>query len=328
MITNEEIAKEAGVSTATVSRVLNHLPGVAQATKEAVLAACERLGRPISREVVRRKVLVISVPSGVSFIEPLVQAATVYPMSLLFRNVHPGDLTVENIAEDITLDGPFDGAVLVDCEVEKEVMAELQKHMPVVECRNYNSFEPEASVLVDDFQLGKKLTEHLLENGKKRIAYVIFSEKMQNRPHGIERLDGFHAALMRAGCTPAAFYHLEEEDSWERMMADAGTVFDAIIFPEPFNSILPFARALQDRGFRIPEDLQIAACGDSQTMELGGITVMRQPLFAIAGGALFLLDSMMNGRLNLQESMQIRYQPELIVRDSTRKNGDDIQPAP
>ena len=117
MVRNEEIAKAAGVSAVTVSRVLNNAPNVASATREAVLKAARELGKTVSSDLTRRKVLVLSLFSGLELNEPLTRAAEEFNVSLLFKNFYQQDLTLETVLRDSAVDGEFDGALLVDCDI-------------------------------------------------------------------------------------------------------------------------------------------------------------------------------------------------------------------
>ena len=74
---------------------------------------------------------------------------------------------------------------------------------------------------------------------------------------------------------------------------------------------------LRQKGHRIPEDLSVCALGDSAISRSNDITAMSQPLEAIARNGLFLLDSLMNQRLSVSETMLLQLQPKLIVRGST-----------
>lgn len=325
MIRNEEIAKVAGVSAVTVSRVLNNVPGVAAATREAVLKAAKELGKSIAPEITRKKVLVISLFSGLELNESLIRAAEEYNVSLLFKNVYQKDLTLETVLRDSTVDGDFDGAILVDCHIGAEELAPLLQKMPVVQCRNYNGLEREVSVLMDDIAGADLLTTHLIETGKKRIAFAHLNEYTKNRPHGRERMSGCAAALARNGLTLAAEYTLneweaddnEKTDVWDRIRADAGTSWDALILPEPVKELAALHSSLEKQGKKVPEEIAFACLGDSPVTQFAGITAIVQPLSGIARNALFLLTGLMENRLRAEESIQLRLQPQLAVRGST-----------
>jgi len=313
MIKIEDIAKLAGVSTATVSRVLNNVGNVAPATREAVLNASRQLGRALDPEITRKRVLIIHTPSAHAMVEAFMHCADTYNISLLFKAVHRHAFR----AGDIDFDGDFDGVIVVDSVVEKDELQSLQQTTSVVQCRNYCGAEKECAVLVDDVMMGQMLTQHLIDTGKKRVAFVSMDPYMATRPHHIERTRGFHAALSMAGLTPAAYYDLVADGVLDQMRADAGDKWDAIIFPEPIIPLLDLHQMLQQDGFRIGEDISLASFNDNEYIQRLGITGTRQPEDALANGTLFMLNSLMEQRLQLDKAMYLRYKPELLIRSST-----------
>ena len=313
MTTIKDIAREAGVSIATVSRVLGGHGYVAEATREAVLKAAKKLGRSVSPDMERKRVLVAYVPSGQRLIEPIMAAAEDFNFSLLYKIVPNSSLTAEHVA----FDGDFDGVLLIDGVIDREELNKLRKRMPIVECRNYNDIDREVSVMMDDVAMGYRLTRHLLETGKTRIATVQLNEKISARPHAVERMQGYRAALAEVGLVPAQTYRRPMEGNpqafLETLRRDAGKEWDALIYPEPFEELAELQRLLREDGHG---DIALASFGDSPALERAGITAMCQPTEAIARASLFMLDSLMNERLTVEESMQLRLQPRLVVRGS------------
>ena len=313
MVTVKDIAKEAGVSIATVSRVLGSRGYVAETTREAVLKAAKRLGRSVSPDMERKHVLVASVPSGQGLIEPIMAAAEDFNLSLLYKIVPVSSLTAEHVA----FDGDFDGVLLIDSVIDREELNKLRKRMPIVECRNYNNIDREVSVMVDDVAMGYRLARHLLERGKTRIATVKLNEKISSRPHVVERMQGYRAALAEAGLVPAKTYRRPMESDpqafLETLRREAGKEWDALIYPEPFEELAELQRLLRED----KQDAALACFGDSPALERAGITAMCQPTEAIARASLFMLDSLLDERLTVEESIQLRLQPRLVVRGST-----------
>ena len=313
MVTVKEIAKEAGVSIATVSRVLGSRGYVAETTREAVLKAAKKLGRSISPDMERKHVLVAYVPSGQGLIEPIMAAAEEFNLSLLYKIVPVSSLTAEHVA----FDGDFDGVLLIDGVIARDELTKLRKRLPIVECRNYNNIDREVSVMVDDVAMGSRLTRHLIETGKSRIAMVQLGETISSRPHAVERMQGYRAALAEVGVAPGKQYSRafgeDAGELLELLRQDAGKEWDALIYPEPFEELAELQRLLRED----KQDAALACFGDSPALERAGITAMRQPTEAIARASLFMLDSLMDERLTVEESMQLRLQPRLVVRGST-----------
>lgn len=309
----EDIAKEAGVSAATVSRALNNTARVAPETRKAVLQASRKLGRVLDQKATKKRVLVICLPSGQDLLEPLAQAAETLNMSLLFKVTCTPNLTVEEIAYD----GSFDGVILVDSVINQEEMSRLQQHVPVVECRNYNSVKPEVSVLTDDFAMGYDMTTHLIETGKTNISYVHFSKIIMELPHAVERYRGYRSALLEHGLEPSTEYRLDMDNTVRKILSDADKEWNALLFAAPVAEMQVIFSSLSADNHNIPNKLALAVLDDGAISVHNDITAIQHPMEAIARNGLFMLDSLMDGRLMLQESMQLRLKPRLVIRSST-----------
>ncbi len=318
MTTIEDIAKEAGVSIATVSRVLNGRGYVAEATRAAVLRAASKLGRSVDPEFLRKRILVACVPSGHALVEPIMKAAEGYNLSPLYKIVSSASLR----ADDVAFDGDFDGVLLIDGVISRAELEKLRARVPVVECRNYNDVEREVSVMVDDVAMGYRLTKHLTDTGKTRVATVLLNGGISSRPHVVERMQGYRAALAEAGLSPAVSYRRDFPGGADGFLPllrrDAGREWDALIYPEPMDELAELLRLLRADGLDVPGNVALASFGDSPALERAGITATRQPLEAIAGASLFMLDGLMSGRLEVAESMQLRLRPELSIRGSSQ----------
>ena len=108
------------------------------------------------------------------------------------------------------------------------------------------------------------------------------------------------------------------EEMLPRLLQDAGKVWDAIIFPEPFEMTVDLRKELERRGQQVPREVAIASFNESFATRYGEITVAAQPLEAIAEGAMFLIDSLIHRRFLVSRAVQLRYQPDLIIRSSTQ----------
>lgn len=317
MITNADIARAAGVSTVTVSRVLNNAPGVTAATRRIVLEAAHTLGKVIDSVDRPKKVLVLSLISGLNLVEHLLPASAEQNISLLFKTIHQPEDTSEMITSILTEDTSYDGLITVDCTITQEEMQLLQAKFPVIECRNYNHLDHEVSVLMDDTAAGDLLTVHLIETGKTRIGYVHLNTYMKTRPHAIERLNGYYAALARTGLVPGPSYTLEDADVWDHIKADAGSRWDALIFPEAIRELPDFCRELTRSGIHIPEDLAFGVMGDGPAAHAAGITAIVQPLDGIARTAIATLVNQIDGKMSIHEPLRIHLQPQLAIRESS-----------
>lgn len=137
-------------------------------------------------------------------------------------------------------------------------------------------------------------------------------------------LRGIRAALAEDGLQLAAQYtydfttpYLMDSDLLPRLRQDAGRVWDALIFSSPWDAVLLLKNQLQAAGIRVGPDIALACFDENPMTRYNGITVMRQPNADITRGAVFLLDSLMAGRLRPTGGMRLQYRAELLAREST-----------
>jgi LacI family transcriptional regulator len=206
MPTIRDVAKRAGVSTATVSHVINGTRFVSDELKQSVISAMEELG-------FRRNALAGALRSGqthtIGLILPdslntffselghgIEQAAFPQGYHLILYN-SDNDLEKENLYIDFLIEKQVDGIIL-DTE-EKDInalRARIPKSMPTVLIdRDFegNNFD---FILSDNIQGGYTATKHLIELGHKRIACIIGAEHMKS---SYDRMQGFKAAMNEAG---------------------------------------------------------------------------------------------------------------------------------
>jgi len=195
-ITIGEIARVAGVSKGTVSRVINAKSTVAERTREQVLAVMKRLGYvpdPVARELSMRSkhTLGIWVGAGENKLSPyfsLIWRALLREMQL--RATQFIELPV-----DITQDRRwFDAVLIFHCaDIQSRLALLAARNVPVVLIGNH----PGISCVAPDDQGGGRLAaECLLARGHRRILHLSLAE---DRQWSRDRVTGFRAALAQAG---------------------------------------------------------------------------------------------------------------------------------
>ena len=330
-----DIARKAGVSIATVSRVLNESDRVSADTRLAVLNAAESLGyhpHTSARNLARRKSDVVS---------------AVIPMmtNLFFAEVLRGlqDRLVESDYQLIvhsarTLDevdsqleralnrGQSDGVLLFSSPIENGRARQLaQSGLPVV---LVDSFHPDLDSVTTDNRLGGEMaTQHLIDLGCKRIALVMANPK--SRP-SVDRRDGFLRIMKTAGLElPPDFivssedplHHGYSEISGRQAMESLfkrGKVPDGVFATSDVQA-LGVIRAIQDAGLRVPDDIRVIGFDDIVVSRYVGLSTLRQPRYEIGSTA---IDKLM-ARID-QSSRPVSHTlfvPHLIERHTTTRSG-------
>jgi len=328
--TIRDIAREAGVSVATISRVLNRQPHVAPATRAAVLRVVHERGfsqNPSARAL-------SGAPTG------LVGVTLPYMRSSYFATItaslaealHEQDMrpiicpTLDEHDREVGLlerlmRGTTDGAVLILPSESNDELRELSDHgYPFVVLDPRVPLDPEiASVSSANTAGAIDATEHLLRLGHRRIAAI-------TGPAGWcateERLIGYRGALARAGVALDQDLEIEANFEIDGGYAAADRLFDS---PSPPTAIFAFndnlaigaLQAARTRGLGVPADVSLVGFDDSENAPLvtPPLTSVRQPLIEMGRMAVTLLLRLLAERG--AETLKIELATTLVVRGST-----------
>lgn len=328
--TIKEVAKLAGVSIGTVSRVINQVPSVRPATRQAVLDAMEQLGyKPnTSAQAVRRgetrTIGIIVRDISVTTLAELVQSAQ--------EVLEPAGYTVviacsyDEYEREVALLDKFakqrvDGLLMTTCSETDPQLRGIRQSLgiPIVYFDRVVDGAAGA-VLVDHRTSTRSATEYLLSIGHRRIALITGKEMWPFR----ERIAGYTEAFEK--------YGLPVQPELIKQRPSLGTggydlTLDALdLAPPPtaliaggFNLLPDVLRAIRARKLRIPHDISVIAESDSDLAQLvtPAITAIRtHPVESGKLAAQILLAHManragndLNGRVHLVSS-------ELILRES------------
>lgn len=328
-VTIAEVAATAGVSVPTVSKVLNGRKGVSAATRrhvEAVLAehGYERRGRSAQGSgLVDFVISSLETQWATSLLRGAHAEASRLGMDLVVTTTDSRrDSTavgtrdwVEHLAERGS-----DGVVMIVSEVDPAAREELERlHMPVVLVDPLGSgAEPYATVAATDWAGGRDATDHLLQLGHTRIAFVTGPiEQVCHR----DRLDGYQAALRRAGidADPDLVRHGDSLVGGGRRFG--GELLD---LPDRPTAIISGSdeqaygvyQAARERGLRIPDDLSVIGFDDVELCQWISppLTTVRQPLAEMAREATRMVIELARGGA---APPRFELATEVVVRDST-----------
>jgi DNA-binding LacI/PurR family transcriptional regulator len=294
--TLEEVARVAGVSRATVSRVVNGNPRVNPDVRRAVERAVDRLGyvpNPAARSLVTRRSqsigLVIAEPAGRLFEDPFFPrllrgiGTALSSRDLQLVLLMPQSSGEETRAERYLTAGHVDGALLVSLHGNDPLPAAVARRgIPVVVGGRPPRDSQVSYVDVDNVQGSRTAVEHLLAGGRRRIATIAGPQDM---PAGQDRLGGYGDALDAAGIKRDAklisdgdFTQQGGAEATRRILA-ARPDLDAIFVASDLMAAGAI-QVLRAAGRRIPEDVAIVGFDDSAITETMDppLTSVRQPI--------------------------------------------------
>lgn len=296
--TIRDVARRAGVSAATVSRVLNDSPLVLEPTRQRVRAAVDELGYRVNataRNLSIGRAMAIGVvvpffttPSVIERLRGVVERlgrGERREYDLLLFDVEAPEQRGDAL-RGLARRDRVAGLLVISLPVsDAEVDALERDALPVVLVDVAHPRLPQ--VVIDNADGGRLAAEYLLARGHRRIAFI--GDHPEN-PYGFtsseDRRRGFSGALARAGVT------LEHERFAPPGRDEAGALADELLaLDDPPTAIFAASdlqaigvlRAAERRGTRVPEDLAVMGFDDVDLAEIVGLTTIRQPLRA--GGA-------------------------------------------
>jgi DNA-binding LacI/PurR family transcriptional regulator len=290
--TIRDVARHAGVSVATVSRVLNDIPVVRTEMAERVREAIAELGyRPSStaRSLSLGRSQAIGVvapffttPSVVERLRGVSERAGAQGYGLMLFDVETPDQRAGAFRDFARLDR-VDGLIVISLPLfDDEVEALTRDHLPVVMVDIGHPDVPH--VVTDDVRGGELATEHLLARGHHRIGFV--GDRPDN-PFGFtsseRRRRGLHRALEAAGIPAAPDLEVHGRHGRDEARALATELLrrddrPTAIFAASDTQAVGVLEAARMLGLRVPEDVAVIGFDDIEAAELLGLTTVRQPL--------------------------------------------------
>lgn len=330
-VTLGDVARHAGVSTATASRVLNGRPRISDATRQRVEAAIAKLGYvpstgPRIAWTLRSISVVVSTLSDLfvtRVLEGVVAAAGEQDVDVLIEvlGARKSDgATTEAWFDRLQASGCV-GVILVTSALTAEHRRTLRHAgLPVVHIDPVNpNNEGVFSVAATNFHGGVQATEHLIGLGHTRIAFAGGEGgSMAVR----ERLQGF-ISTMRTYAIPAdrAMIHTLTH----RYVAGVEMAERFLAHDEPPTAIFASSDAIalgvlegaRRRGLRVPQDISVVGFDDTDaaTSSAPALTTIRQPMIEM--GRLAVRTVIARARGEEAEFHYVQLATKLVVREST-----------
>ncbi|TRO95564.1 LacI family transcriptional regulator [Glycocaulis profundi] len=333
VVTIDDVAKAAGVSPMTVSRVMNGFSGVKDTTREAVMKAVEELGyspniaaRSLARHGSGRVGLLYSNPSAgylSQFLVGALDGAQAAGALLLIEKCAP-DPESEKAAIGKLVAGGAGGVILPSPHAESySAQSELKAAGVAAVAVSTGRLRSDASaVRIDDFAAAAEMTRHLLELGHRRIGFI---KGAPNQTASAERLLGFETEIRNA--EPVASGLIEQGDFTYRSGFEAGDRLlsahqpPTAIFASNDDMAVGVLAAAHRRGLDVPGQLSIAGFDDTSiaTTVWPELTTVRQPVSDMAETAVKMLIEEIGARRRKgdRDPAERMLPHALIVRDST-----------
>lgn len=328
--TLEMVARHAGVSRATVSRVVNGQTTVDPKVAEVVRASVDalnyvpnRAARTLARHSSQAIAVVVPESAAKVFSDPffssvvqgvvLELAPTDYTMNLIIESEAHASRTQRYL-----LGGNVDGALVVSHHTGDHSWAELGSRLPVVFGGRPLTHDAGLAhyVDVDNAHGARVAVEHLVEKGRTRIGTIAGPQDM---PPGVDRVNGWRDALAAEGLAPGpmAVGDFTADGGAAAMQAilSSGEEFDALFIANDQMAVGAYG-VLREAGLSIPGDVSIVGYDDSYFAVSAAppLSTVRQPMVDMGAEMARVLVRLIEGEEVERVTM---LETRLVVRESS-----------
>lgn len=328
-----EIAKMAGVSRATVSRVVNNKPGASESTRNQVFAAMRELGIDAS-QLSRRpsRLIALITPDLINPIFPLF--ANTLGIKLVQQRLIPLMLNytsggaAEETYIEMLLEQDIAGAIFIGGQysltgVSHEHYQLLSRQRIPAVYLNAASEEIPGPHIISDHRTASRISlNHLLSLGHSKIGLVLGNRNSYPSVQRFEAAQEVFAVLGRS---------LEDDYVvWTDYSIESGQSASVELFNRGVTAVacasdmlaLGAIRGAQSCNLRVPEDVSVIGYDDSRMMAFvePALTTVRQPVELMCEAAVQNLVRLMHGPTG-DNHVSLTFEPELVVRKSTARHG-------
>ena len=327
----EDIARQAGVSRSTVSRVVNDHPNVREDVRKRVLGVIQTAGyhpNAAARTLASQRSWMIGLvlPRNVSsfFSDPyfprltqgIAKACNQYNYTLALFLIGSKE-DEKKIYSRLSRKGLLDGVIFQSCQIGDQLIEHLiSSNTPLVIAGRPPHTVDASYIDVDNTSAAYIATSHLARLGYKRIGTISGPE---NSTVSIDRKKGYLKALVERGLSPdkglIAEGDFTEVGGYYAMQKILPAKPDAIFAASDIMAIGAM-RAIHDAGLKVPDDVAMVGFDDLPlvTPSNPSLTTIRQPVYSFGIKAVeILIDLIDNG---LKPTRRVIMDTELIIRDS------------
>ncbi len=325
--TIREVARRAGVSAATVSRVINANPRVSEDTREKVYSAIRRLGyvpNAMARGLPLGKthtigLIVPEIADG--FFSQLIrgadEAAVKSGFHLLVSTFH-SHRNDEEVSFRLMSEGRVDGLVLMDPTLSEDFLTESHRsRFPIVVLCKKVKYTNCRYIVIDDVKGAYQAVVHLIRHGYKRIATIRGPEDNYDAS---QRLTGYKTALKDYNIPLKDEYIVDGNFRWEGGESAMHTLLDLsdppdAVFAANDSMAIGAMEVVKKRGLSVPQDVAIIGFDDIELARLvtPPLTTVHLPVYELGAMAINMLIGMLKKEdLSLRNTLNTG----LVVRKS------------
>jgi DNA-binding LacI/PurR family transcriptional regulator len=329
-VTIKDVANKAGVSTATVSRVINNTGYASAESRRKVETSISIMGythNTLARSLVTKRTHLIALiidnisnPFYPQFTLGVEETAEKNGYSVILCNIGSDAEKERNYVKHLT-GLQVDGMIFVVSKIRENIYGkQIAINIPVV-CLDRQIYIPNSDqVVLDQFWGAYYITKHLIDKGHKRIAHIMGPRDYLTAQ---DRKEGYSKALEENDIRVIQRLIVEGDYTTEYGKIAMNQLLNLENKPTAVfaaNDLMAIGAmdAIRKKGFRIPEDIAVAGFDDIPFAALytPSLTTVSQPTLQMGSLAMQMLIERIKGTASL-ETREVIFRPAIVVREST-----------
>ena len=331
-VTIYTVAREARVSMATVSRVVNGNPNVKPETRQKVLDVIKQLNyRPnaVALGLASKKTTTVGVvipnitdPYFAELALGIDDVASMYKYNIILTNSDSDDEKILKVVRSL-LAKQVDGLIFMGHDVSDDLRNEFEStNTPVVVAGSVVNDDALPSVRINYQAAAKEATEFLLKHGDQQVAYI--TGPLRYSINGEDRLNGYKEALANNNVPFNELLVIETDGSYQAGYAKAQEVIEkglkaAYVTDDSLAAGL--LNGLTDADISVPDDFELISSNDTNYTKVvrPTVTSITQPLYDLGAISMRLLTKLMDGDDSNDDEKNVILDHGFVERQSTRK---------
>ncbi|EOD01663.1 Catabolite control protein A [Caldisalinibacter kiritimatiensis] len=331
MVTIKDVAKLAGVSISTVSRVINNSKPVSPEVRKKVLKVIEETGyRPndIARTLVTKKSYLIGVivtNLANSYVAEMVrgieEVGKMYNYDILLCSTY-GDKSTELKYIQLLNRKQVEGIIFISDKLNEEVKEQVDAFkIPFLYLSRHSIEEKYPTVTIDNNLASYEMTQYLINLGHKKVAYLTDSEE----PTNLEQLkiNGYKKAIEENEIEKELIYYANGRKNEEGYAAAKEILKEnedvTAIFCSNDELAIGVINYLRDKDIKVPDEISVAGYGDLRmaTIIRPQITTVKEPFYDMGAVAIRMIIKEIAGEKVKEKRVNLPFHIE--KRDSCKK---------
>lgn len=335
MATIADVAKLAGLSRATVSRVLNNHPNVTEDKIQLVREAMKKLNyvpNSMAQRLRNQKTDTIGIlipqltnPFFAYLVEAIDKVATENNLQILICQTRYSKQKELDFLQ-LLKTKQVDGLILAATENSWDIIKPFREFGPIVLCNEYEKTAQVPTVRLDQLQAGYIGTRYLIEQGYQTIASACGGQSSVGR----DREEGFRKALEEAGIPVRSEWVFRSVNVIEDGKRIIRTIFNmkerpSAIFTGSDQVAAGIIMGAKELGKKVPDDIAVIGFDDQSIAQVvePALTTIRQPIEEIGKTAMEIMIDVIQSKEGLNP-LKVLLPFELVIRGSTKSKLESI----